>query len=59
MKNLQRVTGASTDQGIRARQQARYARRAMVAERDAWRDHPLETALLGMALYVIFLLACV
>lgn len=59
MKNQQRVTGASPDQGFRARQQAPCARRTMVAERDPWRDHPLDIAILGTALYVLFLLACI
>ena len=46
--------GASTDQGFRARQQARYARRNIVSQREARRRmvvEAVETVLFGLLFY--------
>ena len=51
MADYARDAGASTDQGFRARQQARLARRAMVSEREGTAEAAWTALLLlGMVL---------
>lgn len=65
MSYYQTEAGASTDQSFSARQQARYARRARLAEKEAKRQRVMEVvrtvseALIGaFILYIFMFIAC-